>query len=429
LRALLDYGHAEAVVQLGEELMQRGIDQIEQSDDEGETVDAIGACMEIVYEALLQSERSEEDKIIYAIDMLLDYEYGICDDFAQVQDRHWKNAAWSAAADRLRKRLADYPVASGDRDEWIKDYRRERLSDWLVVALDNAGRAGEATELCVGEACISSSYTRAVRRLIEVGDEDHAAALATEGLHALSPRYAGIVRELQDLLCEIAEKKKDWMLPAAVAADRFFNRPSLNSYHELVLAAKKTEHAKIIQKEAFAFLESGIRPDMGPGASSSWQLPKVPQPSGQADKGQSERCSPHFDVLIELAMDENRPNDVLIWFDRMESARHPVKCQSHGRAFRDAAKVARAVEDTHPERAIEIYARLANKIAAETNPKTYHQAGAYLKQIKLLLKKSGRADDWATMIGEFRTTNRRKRRLMEVIDGIEGQPIIKRPCK
>ncbi len=78
LRTLLDHGHADAIVQLGEELVQRGIDQIEQSHDDGETVRAIGDCMEIVYEALLQSSRRDEDKIIYAIDMVLADEYGLC---------------------------------------------------------------------------------------------------------------------------------------------------------------------------------------------------------------------------------------------------------------------------------------------------------------------------------------------------------------
>jgi hypothetical protein len=45
------------------------------------------------------------------------------------------------------------------------------------------------------------------------------------------------------------------------------------------------------------------------------------------------------------------------------------------------------------------------------------------------LKKSGRAHDWPVIIGDFRAENRSKRHLMEVLDGIEGQPIIKRTRK
>ncbi|MEQ8844177.1 MAG: hypothetical protein RIB58_04920 [Phycisphaerales bacterium] len=432
LRTLLDHGHADAIVQLGEELMQRGTDQIEQSHDEGETARAIGDCMEIVYEALLQSSRSDADKIIYAIDKVLADEYGICDGFAGVSGRRWKKAIWSAVADRLRERLGDQGAASDERDEWIRQYRRERLSDWVITALDKAGRAGEATELCVAESRASNSFPRAVRRLIDAGQDDHAAELAMEGLDATEPRYAGVVRELQDLLCEIAVSKRDWMLPASVAADRFFRRPGVDSYRELLQAAEKTGHIQIVRNAALAFLERGQRPDVHPNGGASkraappWPLPEPPQPDAQRAEGRSERGAPHFDVLIDLAIDEKRPDDVLMWFDKRDADSPSIGRRRYRHAHRDYARVAKAVEGAHPDRAIEIYVSLANAIAAETNTKTYPEAGALLKRVKSLLKKSGREQDWPTILGDFRTENRRKRRLMEVLDGIEGRPIVKR---
>ena len=53
---------------------------------------------------------------------------------------------------------------------------------------------------------------------------------------------------------------------------------------------------------------------------------------------------------------------------------------------------------------------------AEKNPKQYAEAGKYLKRIKPLLKKMGRASNWGELLDEFRATHRRKRRLMEVLD-------------
>ena len=431
LKTLLEHGQADAIVQLGEEFIQLGVDQIGQSDDEGETARAIGDCMQIVYEALLQSDRSDEDKIIDAIDMVLKDEYGICDDFESVRDRRWKKATWSAVADQLEDRLGDQQAVPEDRSEWFTSYHRERLGGWVMAAIDNAGRSSESTELCVAEAHASNSYRRAVRRLLDAGDDDRAAELAMEGLRTTSPQYAGVVNDLQDLLCEIAAKKKDWILPASVAADRFFRRPSVSGYRDLLQAARKTKHEQAIQNGALGFLENGKRPDAGErgpskqGTPPPWPLPEAPQPGEQENMGRSERGGPHLDVLIELAIDENRPDDVLMWFDKREAAKQPPKQGWPVRAPRNDAKIAKAVEKTHPERAIEIYMRLANAIAAETNTKTYPEAGAYLKRIKPLLKKSGRAGDWPAVVGEFRAANRRKRRLMEVIDGIEGRPIIK----
>ncbi|MCP3981459.1 MAG: SWIM zinc finger domain-containing protein [bacterium] len=432
LKPLLDHGRADAIVQLGEDLLRRGTDQIEQSHDEGETARAIGDCMQIVYEALLQSSRRDEDKIIYAIDMVLADEYGICDALAAVSERRWKKATWSVVADRLRERLGGQGPATEDRDEWLRSYRRERLSEWVITALDKAGRRDEATELCVAEARASNSYPRAVRRLIEAGQDDRATELARQGLDATSPRYAGVVRDLQDLLCEIAVNKGDSMLPASVAADRFFRWPSVDSYRELLQAAEKTDHIQTVQKAAQAFLECGRRPDRprdggrSKQGTSRWPLPEPPQPDAQQNEGRSERVGPHFDVLIDLAIDEKRPDDVLVWFDRRDANNPSTARRRQSHAFRDYARVAKAVEGAHPDRAIEIYVRLANAVAAETNPKTYPEAGAYLKRVKSLLKKSGRAQDWPRIIGDFRTENRRKRRLMEVLDGIEGRPIVKR---
>jgi len=261
LRTLLDHGHADALMELGEELMERGAEQIGRSHDEGETGCQIGRCMGVVFEALLKSNRSDEDKIIYAIDVSLADDYGIFDDFGSVPDRPWKKATWSSVADRLRERLGKLPKASRDGSDWSRFHAREQLSGWLLDALDNAERSDEATQLCVAEARESGSHTRAVRRLLEEKDFDRAAELAEEGLRETSPRWAGTIGELQDLLCEIAKRNEDWILPAAVAADRFFRQPSVASYRELLKASKKAKCEQDAQRAALTFLETGRRPD------------------------------------------------------------------------------------------------------------------------------------------------------------------------
>ena len=93
------------------------------------------------------------------------------------------------------------------------------------------------------------------------------------------------------------------------------------------------------------------------------------------------------------------------------------------------ARVAKAVEASHPDRAVAIYFQLADAIAAETNTKTYPEAGRYLKRVKSLLKTAGRKDDWPRLLDEFRSKHGRKRRLMQVVDGIDGRPIVTRRKK
>ena len=91
--------------------------------------------------------------------------------------------------------------------------------------------------------------------------------------------------------------------------------------------------------------------------------------------------------------------------------------------------MARAVETSHPDRAIAIYGELAHSIALETNTKTYPEAVNCLKRIRSLVKRTGREADWPAIVDEFRSKHGRKRRLMQVLDGIEGRPIVRRSRK
>lgn len=432
LKTLLDHGHADGLVELGEELVRRGVEQVGHSHDDGETACQIGDCLRVVKEALLRSNRSDEDKIIYAIDVLLEDDYGVCDDFASVLDRRWKKATWSTVADRLSQRLDSRPKASKEGPDWLRDHARERLSGYLLDAFDHAARSDEATQLCVSEARDSGSYPRAVRRLLETKDLDRAGELAEEGIREVPPLYAGIISDLQDLLCEIATKNGDWTLSAAVAGDRFFNAPSVAGYRELVGAAKRAGCEREVQDWARHFLETGWPPYKAGktrskrGPASPWPLPEPPRPKQEVTRGTipRRRAGPHFDVLIDLAIDETRPDDVLKWFDKRKAANESASCRFRARTSHGDTRIAEAVESSHPDRAIAIYQQLADSIASETNTKTYPEVGGYLRRIKRMLKRADRSSEWPAIVGEFRSNHGRKPRLMRVIDGIEGRPIV-----
>lgn len=436
LRMLLGHGQADGIVELGREFLERGIDQIERSSDEGETAWAIGKCMKVVGEALMQSGRPAEEKILYAIESMLADDYGLCEGFAIVLDQSWNEAVWSAVADRLRDRLEGEPTAPKKGDDWIGSYRREQLSGWAIEALDKGGRSGEGTRLCVAEAEQFGSYTRAVRRLLQGKDHDGAGRLAKAGLEGTPPLYAGILDELQDLMCEAAEETGDLMLPAAVAADRFFRRPSVAGLREVMERSKKAGCEEVVTNGAMAFLETGRRPDAERedpsegGPEDPWPLPPPPEPEEQASRpARRPPGGPHYQVLIDLAIDENRPDDVLKWYDELDAARKRQHGDWRAGPLDSEEAVAEAVASSHPDRAIAIYRQAADYVASKTNTRTYPEAGRLLKRAKRLLEKNGRGGEWATVVEEFRSKHRRKRRLMEVIDGIEGRPIVKKSRK
>jgi len=432
LKILVDHGQADEVVELGRELVERGVEQVGRSNDEGETAAGIHGCLEVVAEALEKSGLAAEEKILYAIDALLADDYGICDDLARVLHDPWEEAVWAGVADRLMERLEREPTVSGKGDDWSRSFRREQMGDWVITALDRGGRRQEGTRLCVSEAGKSGSYTRAVRRLLDEEDYAGAEKLARAGLKEVPALYRGIHHELQDLLCEVAEKTGDPMLPAAVAAERFFRLPSVAGLRELTEKARRAGCEEVVTKGAMTFLETGRRPDAKTkqpaegNAGAAWPLPPAPElREPGAETGPQSGKNPHYRVLIELAMKEHRPDDVLRWYEewRKVGGRPRGAWRVVPEGFEE--KIAEAVASSHPDRAIDIFVKAADSVASETKTRTYPEAGRLLKRAKEVLGREGRSAEWSSILEDFRLNHRRKRRLMEVLDGLENRPIMK----
>jgi len=415
LTSLLDGAHYDAVIELGQELLEAGQDQVERSHDDGETGMAIADCMAIVFRAVLKSSLSDPEKILYAIDLSLADEYGLADNVERIVDRKWSKRTWSAVADAMAQRLDSGGSSVGA--DFHSRYRRDRLSNWSVSALDAAGREEEAVEVCESEALRTGSYERLVRRLMDGKRLDEATEWAERGYAAVLDESPGTASNLRKLLCDIARRRRRWPLVAAYDAERFFERPDVSGLKELLAAAKKAGCESGVRKAALRFLETGKRP----APSGKWPLPPTQLPSADRPDGRASKPIKHWDVLRDLAIEEDRPDDVLRWHDRLDSSGRSGFWRSDDAGLR----VARAVASTHPERAIEIYHAAAEKLIERTKPDAYVEAGGLLQSVRDLLHASKRSSEWPAVIAGIRESHRRKRRLMEVLDGLEGQPIVR----
>ena len=95
LQALIDAEQFDAVVELGRELIERGLRQVEQSHDEGETAGEIMRTLSIVAQTIVPSSMSASEKILFVIDALLQDDYDLCDGFGDVLDQGFPKAAWA----------------------------------------------------------------------------------------------------------------------------------------------------------------------------------------------------------------------------------------------------------------------------------------------------------------------------------------------
>ena len=130
------------------------------------------------------------------------------------------------------------------------------------------------------------------------------------------------------------------------------------------------------------------------------------------------RKEPNIHCLIEIAIEEGRNDDALALRAEMSSGRFyspwdsGIDCQ-----------LARAVTKTHPDAALGIFRRLAEAQIALVKPAAYETARQWLREARDIARTTGREPEWKTYLLRLRQEHRAKRRLVEVLDGLEGRPI------
>jgi uncharacterized Zn finger protein len=411
LEALLTGGHADEVVTLGGELLEAGRRQVEMSDDEGETAEEISSCVEVVFRALPHSSLTPVEKMLWAVEAELEDEYGLCQGAEVFWNQEHGADDWNILAERLMERLTLFRPAKGE-DGFLRDYRRERLSDWVILALKNAERHDDIISLCEREAEKTGSYVRLVDFLFEAKRWQEAEQWIHRGIRATRDRWPGIARGLRTTLRQMREKEGDWLLVAAFRAEEFFSNPTFDTFEKLRKAAEHAEVWQEVKTAAMNYLETGRLP-MG---DSSWPLPETGMEYTIApEQWQFPLC----ETLIDIAISEKRPEEVIRWYDQDKS----LKLSWQWGAFQED-KVAGALMDSYPERALAIWKRLAEKEIAQTKPKAYVVAAGYLRKVQRTLKNLGKEKEWQSYLAELRRTNARKRKLLEILDTLSGRRVI-----
>ncbi|MGA2031336.1 MAG: SWIM zinc finger family protein [Thermoguttaceae bacterium] len=433
LERMVELGHSNAVVALGREFIERAMSQVEQSHDEGETAMAVAECLPVVFDAVVKSTLPGPEKILFAIEACLKDDYDVIgDSAAAVLDAKWKPADWSAAADELARRLDKMP--SGGDDSWHRNYQRDRLSDWLLTALENAGRGGELLTVYESEARATGSYDRLVRHLIAEKCFDDAERWAREGIEKTREKLPGIASALAARLCEVSRGRKQWDIVAAHAAWRFFEQPGKTTFDELAANAAKAKCGEQVRAAALRFLETGASPFQwiaSPKAGqtlridAAWPLP-VPDylvPLLRTGGRATVPPGPRYDVLLDMAIAAKQPDDVLRWYDKMAKRKEPFG-GGGWTGSGTADRVAAAVAKSHPERALEIYRRRLDGTLPHAHVSAYESAAAYLKKMQPVMKSLGRQDEWAALVAGIREKYRNRPRFMEILDKLDGRTIL-----
>lgn len=420
LEVLLARGHADEVVTLGEKLLEAGTRQVGMSHDEGETAEEISSCLNVVFRALPQSSLSPAEQMLRAVEAELSDDYDLCQGVEIFWEQEYTVADWNTLAEKLSQRLKQYKPAKG-KDNFSRNYGRDRLSNRLIIALKNAGREEEIIPLCEREAKKTDSYIRLVNHLKEAEQWEEAEQWIHQGIKATRKQWPGIAGELRAALREMRKKEKDWLCVAAFRAEDFFQEPTLHTFQELQKAAEQAGVLPAVRTAAMDYLETGKLPQTVKRTAKGRTIPPWPLPeTGVMKTTERQRIHPPMtETLIDIAIAEKHPGEVIRWYDR----RKP-RSINWGWGWSQDDRIAEAVVDTYPDRAVAIWKKTAEGQIARTQTKAYDVAAEYLRKIHHILQRLGREKEWQSYLAELRQANVRKRRLLEILDSLAGRRIV-----
>ncbi|MBI4641010.1 MAG: SWIM zinc finger domain-containing protein [Candidatus Tectomicrobia bacterium] len=423
LETLLAKGHADEVVALGEELLDAGTRQVEMSQDEGETAEEVSSCLNIVFRALSQSSLSPAEQMLWVVDAELNDEYDLCQGAELFWEQEHMVADWNILAEKLMQRLKQDKSKKGE-DSFSRNFRRDHLSNRLIMALEHAGRHEEIIPLCEREAEKTGSYVRLINYLKEAERWEDVEQWIPKGIKATQKQWPGIANELRTALRETRERANNWLSVAAFWAEDFFGYPTLPTFQELQNASERAEVWPEVRAAAIHYLETGELHQATERATKDQIIPPWPLPETgviNTTEYQQKINPPMTAMLIEIAIAEKRPDEVIRWYDQRKPG-----VTSWGWSGHQDDHIAEAIVEVYPDRALAIWKKIAEAQIALTQPKFYEAAAVSLRKIYHTLEKLGREKEWQSYLTGLRQANARKRRLLEILDTLVGRRIIER---
>jgi uncharacterized Zn finger protein len=88
--------------------------------------------------------------------------------------------------------------------------------------------------------------------------------------------------------------------------------------------------------------------------------------------------------------------------------------------------IATAVQAHAPDRAVAIWKNKAERLIAQVKPSAYQEAVKFLRKAGEVMSKQNKRAQWDQYLKSLRETHARKRRLIEILDGLDGKPITRK---
>ena len=194
--------------------------------------------------------------------------------------------------------------------------------------------------------------------------------------------------------------------------EEFVRHPSRQAFKECKKASGRVKAWPKVREHLLRYLEK----DELPWKQKGWPLPE----SGLDAPGAERKDRfPLVSNLIDIAILEKKPDQVLRWYDQPPKGRFGW----HGV---DEGAIATAVQTHAPDRAVAIWKKKAEGLIARVKPGAYQEAAKYLRKAGSVMTREKKPGEWEQYLKELKVAHARKRRLIEILDGLDGKPIVKK---
>ncbi|SMF53786.1 hypothetical protein SAMN02745746_03828 [Pseudogulbenkiania subflava DSM 22618] len=370
--------------------------------------------MAVVLEALPHSSLPSAEQLIWVIDHLLEDDYSLLEAGEKLlESPQYGEQDWQMAARSLQVLLNSEGAPGASRR-----YQRLRLVGRLQVAYARGGWHERILPMLEREANVCWNYEQLVDALLAAGERERARQWCIQGYAKTVQEARGIAECMREKLHMLALTEGQYDLACAYRAERFFSQPSLAAFSELREAAEQADKWGAVRAAALAFLETGLPPDLGDDAQvlPRWPLPPSELAHLHGTSKPSVQRFPELDLLISIAILEQRHDDVVALYRRLP------KTPSWN--WDTEKRVAEAVAASHPDIALAIWRAIADGLIAKVQPSAYVEAAGYLRRMRQVYQACQRDDEWQALMVHLRKTHKAKRRLQEVLDNLSGAKLV-----
>lgn len=390
LHILLTMGKPDTVLDFAKKVFDTCDNAIEFYDHNGQIIDEVGAVAEAGLGALREIGWPLEKKLLWAINAVLQDDFGYCECFDTYLEEISDASVWAGIADYLAK------PRTGDSGSWKKSVQTRLLK----LALEKSGHADELLKLYEVEAQENNDYLKLVDYLFAQGRKKDAETWIKKGLEA--PRNPYDARNLLMRLIGIRQEEGNLDAVIALQTGIFVDFPDVREYEACAEAARAPGQWEALKPLLAQYLSDGKLPWL----DKAWPFENKCASFFKAKK------FPLYAELIELALYENRPLDALAWYDRQIESKHDGYAVSKFR-------IAEAVKDVAPGRAFEIWQDEVESLLASANTGNYFEAGRFLEKILALATEKGDKEFWQPYLRSLRERHKRKKNFIRILDAIE----------